>query len=246
MNTIYDQAGAPVQVANRRFSSTGTITILGCALVAIGIGAGVWWGIREASFPASSLPDSASSASINAVSTPASMAKGEVVVAQPRFVRPPTVFDPVEALAAQASLTGDIRPAALPQGRKAANVTATPVQQRIEPTGWQGKGNALLQMWDLGVQPDWAVRPAPLSPPNWRISGVVQRGEQTQAIVQFDGDPVPKFFKIGDKLPGGAKLAWVKPNVMGVVMPKAGVLAVPVLDGQSPDKAPANSQSKKP
>lgn len=190
--------------------------------------------------PSSSLSGRGGIGVSNSVSNAASMSQGEVIVAQPRFARPPPVFDAVEALAAQASLvaataTAVQRPSSAGSPSPAGQRTASaPVPAAVVPTGWQGTGSALLQMWDLGAQSEWAVRPAPLSPRNWRISGVVQRGEQTQAIVQFDGDPAPKFFKIGDTLPGGAKLAWVKPNVIGVVMPKTGVLAVPVLDGQEP------------
>ena len=266
-----DPANFRSQQTNRKAARNGSILALtGTALVALGIGLGVWWGITTADGQALQLPLPAGTTSTssdvsatsaapsmeqrvgnasvpsepifkNSVGTAASMGQGEVIVNQPRFSRPPQVFDPLEALAAQASLVA-ATPTVAQQPFSQASKSVGQAVTAVVPTGWQGSGSALLQMWDLGAQSDWAVRPAPLSPRNWRISGVVQRGEQTQAIVQFDGDPAPRFFKIGETLPGGAKLAWVKPNVIGVVMPKAGVLAVPVLDGQEPPP----SQSKKP
>ena len=248
MNTLNDPLNAQGSAASSRIlGKNSVLAFIGIALVAISTVAGIGWGITTANSQAvaSASPGGISGASYsnNAISPSASMGKGEVVVTQPRFVRPPAVFDPIEALAVQASVATTTSTTMQPQTGQAGSASAT---RAVVPTGWQVTGSLLLQMWDLGVQANWAVRPAPLSPRNWRISGVVQRGEQTQAIVLFDGDPAPKFFKIGDTLPGGAKLAWVKPNVIGVVMPKAGVLAVPVFGGQAPDQAPANSQTKKP
>lgn len=214
--------------------SQSIFTIVGVVAVAIAIAPGVWWGMHEAGL-ASSMPTNATAAngkiSNNKISNDKAIDKGEVILNQPRYPRPPAVFDPVEALAVQASLAGGTTTKSL---ASSGSTASAPVA--VQPVGWAGPGSVLQQMWDLGTQAEWAVRPAPLSPRNWRINGVVQRGEQTQAIVQFDGEPEPRFFKIGDTLPGGAKLAWVKPNVIGVVMPKAGALAVPVLDGQAPQK----------
>ena len=236
------------------------LTIAGVVLVALAIAAGVWWGMQVANQQAQALPlqtasTSATSAisatsktpdaaaSANIVSNDKSMGKGETLITQPRYPRPPEVFDPIEALATQVgsssaanststALATAAKPAK-PGGPAGAAANSAPA---VQPVGWQGAGTALQQMWDLGAQAEWKVRPAALSRPNWRISGVVQRGEQTQAIVQIDGELTPRFFKIGDTLPGGAKLAWVKPNVIGVVMPKVGQLAVPVLDGQAPEQ----------
>ncbi len=99
-------------------------------------------------------------------------------------------------------------------------------------------GNAVQRMWEASANIPWQVRATPITPPNWSITGVVQRGEQTQIIVQFDGEPAPRFLKIGDVLPGGAKLAWVRPGAIGVVTPSRKRLGVPVLSGsQEPGAA---------
>lgn len=95
-------------------------------------------------------------------------------------------------------------------------------------------GQAVERMWETTANLAWQVRPAPLTPPNWFITGVVKRGDQSQIIVQFDGEPAPRFMKIGDLLPGGGRLAWVRSDAIGVVMPGRKSLGVPVLSGQLP------------
>ncbi len=218
--------------------------VVGVAVVALAIAGGVWWGMQEAAHQAQIqqaaqlAPLSTSTSKAADVSAPdgkvsndKSMGKGETLLTQPRYPRPPEVFNPVDAVATQAS-----QAATTPTTPAVAANPASAASPTVQPVGWQGAGTAMQQMWDLGGQAEWRIRPAALSRPNWRINGVVQRGEQTQAIVQIDGEQAPRFFKIGDTLPGGAKLAWVKPNVIGVVMPKVGALAVPVLDGQAPEQ----------
>ncbi len=241
--------------ANTAARRQSIFTITGVVVVALAIAGGVWWGMQEADHqaqtmqaaqvgstsaalsgaPGRAMPKASESSSPDGkVSNDKSMGKGETLLTQPRYPRPPEVFNALDALAAQASLA-----AATPTAPTALAMPANPASAAsptVQPVGWQGAGSAMQQMWDLGAQAEWKVRPAALSRPNWRINGVVQRGEQTQAIVQIDGEQAPRFFKIGDTLPGGAKLAWVKPNVIGVVMPKVGALAVPVLDGQAPEQ----------
>lgn len=87
-------------------------------------------------------------------------------------------------------------------------------------------GQAVVRMWEINANQTWQVRSAPLTPPNWFITGVVKRGDQTQIIIQFDGEPQPRFFKIGDVLPGGGKLGWVKPDAIGVITPTRKKLSV--------------------
>ena len=95
------------------------------------------------------------------------------------------------------------------------------------------EGNVVERMWETNAQQGWQVRATPLTPQNWYISGVVQRGAATQVIVQFDGDPTPKFYKIGEMLPGGSKLVWVRPDAIGVVTPNKKKINVPVLSSST-------------
>ena len=255
MDTNGDKNSDRNAASNVALRRQNIASIAGVIVMAVAVGAGVWWGLQESEQQAQvhqtaqlsvrpatkfglnapgglGLKTPAASAPSGIVSNDKSMSEGEILLPQPRYARPPDVFDPLDSLATTASLSGATT--------TAAPVPASPASAPVAvlPAGWQGAGTALQQMWDLGAQAEWKVRPAPLSRPNWRISGVVQRGEQTQVIVQIDGEPAPKFFKIGDMLPGGAKLAWVKPNVIGVVMPKVGAMAVPVLSGQAPENKP--------
>lgn len=117
--------------------------------------------------------------------------------------------------------------------------SATAKAADIVPGGAMA-GHAVDRMWETTASQAWQVRAAPITPPNWYITGVVQRGEKTQIIVQFDGEPNPRFLKIGDVLPGGGKLAWVRTGTIGVVTPNRKRIGVPVLS-DSPTPAPVHS-----
>ena len=88
--------------------------------------------------------------------------------------------------------------------------------------------SAIERLWETNANQGWKVRATPLTRPNWYITGVVQRGDKTQVIVQFDGEKQPRFLKIGDTLPGGGKLAWVRDNAIGVVTPDKKIVGVSV------------------
>ena len=157
--------------------------------------------------------------------------QGETVVAPSFYTRPPVPFDIAAALADIAAEVAARSPAsAAPVSRVAAGLAkATPPD--VLPAGWGAGNTSLDQLWEGNAKAEWAVRATPLTAPNWRISGVVQRGGETLVMVQFDGDPAMKFLKIGDPLPGGGKLAWVKPDVIGVAFAKRAPVAIPVLGG---------------
>lgn len=106
------------------------------------------------------------------------------------------------------------------------------------------EGDAVDRMWETNAQQSWQARAKPLTPPNWYITGVVRRGEQTQIIVQFDGDPVPKFFKVGDTLPGGGRLAWVRSDAIGVVTPNHKKIDLPVLGSDAVRASPAKQAAR--
>ena len=109
----------------------------------------------------------------------------------------------------------------------------SPTQTSEVVPGGVVEGNVVDRMWETNAQQGWQVRTQPLTPQNWYITGVVQRGTATQVIVQFDGDPVPKFYKIGETLPGGSKLVWVRPDAIGVITPNRKKINVPVLSNSA-------------
>ena len=211
----------------------GLFTLAGLLLVAAGFAVGTWYGREEVGklSPAlvpvqrASIPP-APSGMEGKVKAPTVAEPAEVILTRPKYNRPPIVFDPGVAIAA-ATAASAAASASLASGKP-----KKPAPVDIAPGGWAGQGGDIERAWESNAQAGWSVRATPLTPPNWRISGVVQRGSQTQVIVLIDGEPNPKFFKIGDTLPGGAKLAWVQPDVVGVVVPKDGNIALPVLEGQ--------------
>jgi Type II secretion system protein C len=231
-------------------SKRSVFTFAGMLLVAAGLWAGFWYGGEEAGKLATPVPTPTRSSSVaaqpNATSgkvnpTPSSE-PSETVLTGPRYARPPLIFDPGVAIAAAAAASAAAS-AATSTSRPTTQVkSATPAE--IVPGGWVGRGTDIERAWESNAQTGWSIRTTPLTPPNWRISGVVQRGSQTQVIVLIDGEPNPKFFKIGDTLPGGAQLAWVQPDVVGVVS-NGGNIAVPVLEGQTQaaSKAAATASS---
>lgn len=108
-----------------------------------------------------------------------------------------------------------------------AAAESTPTAENIVPGGIKS-GSAIERLWETNANQAWTVRATPLTRPNWYITGVVQRGDKTQVIVQFEGEPQPRFLKIGDSLPGGGKLAWVRNNAIGVITPDKKIVGVSV------------------
>lgn len=184
---------------------------LAAALMAGAAVLGAWWGQRSA--------QSVTAAHSNPTKAAAASAKA----AGPHiaFPRP---------------LSGELPQEEILPPAKAAS--ATPAKAPEIVPGGAVAGDAVNRMWETTASQAWQVRAMPITPPNWYITGVVQRGEKTQIIVQFDGEPAPRFLKIGDTLPGGGQLAWVRPGAIGVVTPNRKRIGVPVLSDTPP---PAHS-----
>jgi len=128
-------------------------------------------------------------------------------------------------------------PAAATSGQGLVSNTST----EIVPGGLVA-GQAVDRMWETTAKLAWQVSAEPLTPSNWFITGIVKRGAQTQIIVQFEGDPKPRFLKIGDVLPGGGRLAWVRPDAIGVITTDRKKLNVAVLHG-APENQPSSALS---
>lgn len=228
----------------------GLVTIAGVVASALAAAFGAWYGFSQADIPrpetriasagAASTASADASRATSVVATaplgPAAMSnsdgigRGETLLTPPLYMRPPELFDAAAALATAAAATRS--PASATTTASPGRV-ATPNSNRpnVAPAGWGSTNTSVEQMWESNARTDWAVRSTPLTPPNWRISGVVQRGDETQVMVQFDGDPAMKFLKIGDVLPGGGKLAWIRPDVIGVAFAKRAPVAIAVLGG---------------
>ena len=210
-------------MGNRRQSA---MVLVGILLVVLAIAGGIWFGMKSASSaiaatPRNTMPES------GVLPNSSGIGKGETIISKAFYARPPPVFDVMSVVANTASLPLPGASGPAPASRPALS---SPTNAEVVPAGWAGAGASLDRMWESNAAAAWSVRSTPLTAPNWRISGVVQRGEQTQILVQFDGEPTTRFFKVGDELPGGGKLAWVKPNVIGVSFPKKKPLAVPLVE----------------
>lgn len=101
----------------------------------------------------------------------------------------------------------------------------------------------LHQIWEFNAQQPLVLLPQPLTAPSWYITGVVQQGKNTRVMVQFQGESQVRFYKVGEMLPGGSKLVWVKPGAIGVITPKRKNLQVPIL-GDSHPSASSSTEGK--
>lgn len=218
--------------------------LIGMALVALAIAGGSWYGFRGASSVTPPQLQVAAPAS-GPLPNSSGIGKGESIVSKSLYARPPPVFDAVAAMAltASAPLSGASAPtsaAALTTSGTTAGATPT---AEVMPAGWARASGSLDQMWESNAAGGWNVRATPLTRPNWRISGVVQRGGQTQVIIQFDGETATQFFKVGDVLPGGGKLTWVKHDVIGVSFPQQKPITVPLVEDPFQPASSAASQA---
>lgn len=172
---------------------------LASALIASSTALGIWWGQHHAHNVALPAPDPFKATTLQASPT------------GPRIALPPALTEqPQEETLPAAGPAGPTEPANIIPGGAVA-------------------GDAVNRMWETTAGQPWQVRTTPITQPNWFITGVVQRGEKTQIIVQFDGEPSPRFLKIGDTLPGGGKLAWVRPDAIGIITPNRKRIGVSVL-----------------
>lgn len=57
-----------------------------------------------------------------------------------------------------------------------------------------------------GGLPGQAPEEKPLTPPDWRIAGVVSEAGQLVVLIATQGEFQPRTLRVGDTLPGGAKV----------------------------------------
>jgi hypothetical protein len=102
-----------------------------------------------------------------------------------------------------------------------------PARSAIPPPGGYPV-DVLQEMWEASLLMPRKVADTPLTAENWFITGVFTRGDEQQVIVQRGNDPKPHFHKVGDTLPGGAQINWVRPNVIGLTTPGKESIALPL------------------
>lgn len=101
---------------------------------------------------------------------------------------------------------------------KPVNATGTPPPRKAVAGG--AKSDPLVDMWEAAYLRPPVTSGEPLTPPRWVIVGVANRGDQQIVMVQRGSDPTPHYYKVGDTLPGGARIVWVKPGVVGLATPR--------------------------
>lgn len=68
---------------------------------------------------------------------------------------------------------------------------------------------AELQIWEIAARQALPPRKEPLTPPRWRVVGVTAVGNEKNVLILFGNQPATEIRKIGDKLPGGAKIVQI-------------------------------------
>jgi len=175
--------------------------LLSVIIIGSAMSAGAWWGTHTANTP------------VSQASPPATGSTASAAASRPSIPRPRPIVDTFSAASEEST-----------PPTQAVAAASQPAE--IIPGG--AIGGSVERLWETNANKAWQVRATPLTPPNWFITGVVQRGAQTQIIVQFDGDPNPRFLKVGDTLPGGGKLSWVRSNTIGVLTPDKKIVGVSV------------------
>jgi hypothetical protein len=100
-----------------------------------------------------------------------------------------------------------------------AAATAAPSPWTL-PTSEKTDVDAMAARIDAGNP--WGIHheqaeQAPLTPPDWRIMGSAANGDEHLAIIRIEGQ-APTTLKVGDALPGGAKICAVDADRLCVVI----------------------------
>jgi hypothetical protein len=72
-----------------------------------------------------------------------------------------------------------------------------------------GPDPAQLRVWEAAVRQPMPPRKEPLTPPIWRIVGVTVIGNEKNVLLLFGKQSATEIRKIGDQLPGGAKIVQI-------------------------------------
>jgi hypothetical protein len=72
-----------------------------------------------------------------------------------------------------------------------------------------GPDPAQLRVWEAAVRQPMPPRKEALTPPVWRIVGVTMIGNEKNVLLLFGKQAATEARKIGDQLPGGAKIVQI-------------------------------------
>lgn len=118
-----------------------------------------------------------------------------------------------------------------------------PESSSASPSASEPTASAWVTMWEGAAQTNRPPRTEPLTPPNWSFRGTLQNGSDSQVMIQFDRDPQLRFIRVGEKLPGGSRLLWARPDAIGVRTPQNKTIEIALNDSPTGpvQKPPASS-----
>lgn len=77
---------------------------------------------------------------------------------------------------------------------------------------------AELRIWEATARQPLPPRKAPLTAPGWKIVGVTSVGDDANVLILFDKQITPETLKVGDLLPGGAKITQISQDALRIVL----------------------------
>ncbi len=77
---------------------------------------------------------------------------------------------------------------------------------------------AELRIWEATARQPLPPRKEPLTAPSWKIVGVTSVGDDSSVLILFDKQTTPETLKVGDLLPGGAKILQISQDTLRIVL----------------------------
>lgn len=75
-----------------------------------------------------------------------------------------------------------------------------------------------LRIWELTARQPLPPRKEPLTAPGWKIVGVTSVGDETSVLLLFDKQTATETRKVGDLLPGGARIVQITQDALRIVL----------------------------
>ena len=75
-----------------------------------------------------------------------------------------------------------------------------------------------LRVWEQTARQPLPPRKEPLTPPNWKIVGVTAVGNEKSVLLLFEKKMVAEPRKVGDLLPGGARIVQISQDELRVAL----------------------------
>lgn len=77
---------------------------------------------------------------------------------------------------------------------------------------------AELRIWEITARQPLPPRKEPLTAPRWKIVGVTTVGDDTEVLILFDKQTITETRRVGDLLPGGAKIVQISQDELRIIL----------------------------